>query len=50
MSMLTWFSKPFVFYLLLMLILAYHLYHMAFGAVSGVAALIDGHGCRTIGP
>lgn len=48
--MLTWFSKPFVFYLLLMLILAYHLYHMAFGAVSGVAALIDGHGTRYIEP
>jgi hypothetical protein len=50
MAMLTCFSRPFVLYLLLLLLLAHHLYHMAFGAVSGVAGLIDGYSCRTIEP
>jgi hypothetical protein len=49
-TMLTWFSKPFVFYLALLLMIAYYLYDMAFGTVSGVAALIDGSGCRYIVP
>jgi hypothetical protein len=50
MAMLTWFSRPLFFYLLLVLIIAYYLYEMTFGAVSGVAGLIDGSGCRYIQP
>jgi hypothetical protein len=48
--MLTWLSRPFVFYLLLVLIIAYYLYDMTFGAGSGVAGIIDGSDWRCIEP
>lgn len=48
--MITWFSRPFFFYLILVLILVYYLYDMVYGAATGVAGLIGKSGCRYIEP
>ncbi len=50
MTMFSWLSRPFFFYLLLLFMIAYYMYDMAFGAVSEIAEHIGVSVCRSIGP